>query len=188
MIKKYKFPVNIFVVFEKINPVVYTSNILPKNHFVCFIDKNWYYGINVFLKNEIFYNLSTLSEMSIIDTLKYNNITPQINLFNKKNRFLLFNVYYTYFAKIRLTLMVSTNSQIQSIDSIYKNSNWLEREASEMFGLNFSNKKDSRPLLLDYSRNEFPMLKDFPCEGYQDIFYNFFENKLTFVEHEFIEL
>ena len=84
--------------------------------------------------------------------------------------------------------MVSTNSQISSIDGIYKNSNWLEREASEMFGINFSSKKDSRPLLLDYSRNEFPMLKDFPCEGYQDIFYNFFENKLTFVEHEFIEL
>jgi NADH:ubiquinone oxidoreductase subunit C len=57
-----------------------------------------------------------------------------------------------------------------------------------MVGINFNLKKDSRPLLLDYSRNEFPMLKDFPTEGYYDIYYNFFENKLTYVQSEFIEL
>jgi NADH:ubiquinone oxidoreductase subunit C len=57
-----------------------------------------------------------------------------------------------------------------------------------MFGINFINKKDTRPLLLDYSKSEFPMLKDFPSEGYQDIYFDFFENKLIFIEHEFIEL
>jgi NADH:ubiquinone oxidoreductase subunit C len=57
-----------------------------------------------------------------------------------------------------------------------------------MFGVSFLNKKDSRPLLLDYSRNEFPMLKDFPTEGYYDIYYNFFENKLAYIQNEFIEL
>lgn len=188
MIKAYKFPLNIFIVFEKLNPVVYTSEILPKNHFVCFIDKNWYYGVNAFLKNELFYSLSTLNEMSFVDTLKYNNIIPNTNISNKLNRFVLFNTYYTYFAKIRLTLMVSTNDSIVSIENLYKNANWLEREASEMFGVPFLNKKDTRPLLLDYSRHEFPMLKDFPSEGYQDIYFDFFENKLMYVEHEFIEL
>jgi NADH:ubiquinone oxidoreductase subunit C len=34
-----------------------------------------------------------------------------------------------------------------------------------MYGINFKNKSDNRSLLLDYSRNENPMLKDFPTEG-----------------------
>jgi NADH dehydrogenase (ubiquinone) Fe-S protein 3 len=188
MQKKYKFPMNIFVVFEKLNPIVFTSNKLPNNHFVCFIDKNWYVGVNLFLKNELFYSFSTLTEISAIDTLKYTKIFPENEYFNKNNRFIMFNVYYTYFAKIRLTLLCSVDRNIQSIESIYKNANWLERETSEMFGIGYINKKDSRPLLLDYSRNEFPMLKDFPTEGYQDIYYNFFENKLTYIQNEFIEL
>jgi NADH:ubiquinone oxidoreductase 27 kD subunit len=188
MIKKYRFPLNIFVVFEKLNPIIFTSNKLPKNHYVCFIDKNWYVGINLFLKNELFYSFGTLSEMSAIDTLKYTKIFPENEYFNKSNRFLVYNIYYTYYAKIRLTLICSVKNNIPSIETIYKNANWLEREVSEMFGVGFLNKKDSRPLLLDYSRNEFPMLKDFPTEGYYDIYYNFFENKLSYVQNEFIEL
>lgn len=57
-----------------------------------------------------------------------------------------------------------------------------------MFGISFTNKKDNRSLLLDYSRNEFPMLKDFPTEGYYEIFYDFFENKIDYFKNEFIEL
>ena len=84
--------------------------------------------------------------------------------------------------------MQSSNKKVESIDMVYKNANWLERETSEMFGIQYLNKKDNRSLLLDYSRNEFPMLKDFPCEGYYEIYYDFFENKLTYVKNEFIEL
>ena len=57
-----------------------------------------------------------------------------------------------------------------------------------MFGISFINKKDNRSLLLDYSRNEFPMLKDFPTEGYYEIFYDFFENRIDYFKNEFIEL
>ena len=57
-----------------------------------------------------------------------------------------------------------------------------------MFGINYTDKKDNRSLLLDYSRNEFPMLKDFPTEGYYEIFYDFFENKIDYFKNEFIEL
>jgi NADH:ubiquinone oxidoreductase subunit C len=187
MLYKYKFPINIFLVFEKINPIVYTSEKLTPNHYVVFLENKWMYSVNLFLKNELFYNNSTLTEMSAIDTLKYNNIFPEIN-FLKKNRLMIYNIYYTYFAKIRLTLITSTKNSIESIDKIYKNANWLERETSEMYGIQFTGKRDSRPLLLDYSKNEFPMLKDFPTEGVNDIYYNFFENKLTFVKNEFIEL
>ena len=186
--KKYKFPVNIFLCFEKINPIYYTSEVLTKNHYVCFIPKNSFYGLNMFLKKELFYSNSFLVEMSAIDTLKYNKIIPESEFFNFKDRFLVYSIYYFYFIKIKITLVQSTNNNLNSIDTIYKNASWLEREVSEMFGINFINKKDNRSLLLDYSRNEFPLLKDFPTEGYYEIYYDFFENKVDYFKNEFIEL
>ncbi len=185
--KKYNFPVSIFIVFEKINPIVFTSKKLTKNHYVFFVDNNWYAGINFFLKNELFLNMSTLTEMSAIDTLKYSNFFSENELI-KKNRFMLYNIYYTYFFKIRLTVLTSLGTKVQSIENLFKNANWLEREVSEMYGIQFINKKDTRSLLLDYSKNEFPMLKDFPTEGVNDIYYNFFENKLVYIKNELIEL
>ena len=75
-----------------------------------------------------------------------------------------------------------------SIDKIYKNANWLERETSEMYGILYYNKNDTRKLLLDYSKIENPLLKDFPSEGLQDVFFNFFENQVTISKNEIIEL
>jgi NADH-quinone oxidoreductase subunit C len=75
-----------------------------------------------------------------------------------------------------------------SIDTIFKNANWLERETSEMYGLLYYWKNDIRKLLLDYSKLENPMLKDFPCEGVQDVFYNFFENQVIVSRVETIEI
>jgi NADH:ubiquinone oxidoreductase subunit C len=57
-----------------------------------------------------------------------------------------------------------------------------------MFGVNYAFKNDQRLLLLDYSKNETPMVKDFPVEGYTDIYYNFFEHQLTYLNNEFVEL
>ena len=190
MYKKYQFPLNIFIVFEKITPIIYTSDVLTPNHYVCFIPLKWFYGINQFLKNELFYNFSTLMEISAIDTLKYSKILPKIDTILVDNRFFVFNIYYLYLTKIRLTFILNSNgtNNITSIENLYKNANWLERETSEMFGINYTLKKDQRILLLDYSKSENPLLKDFPTEGYMDIYYNFFENQLSYIQHEFIEL
>jgi hypothetical protein len=123
LFKKYQFPINLFIVFEKINPVIYTSQKLTPNHYVCFIPSDWYYGINIFLKKEIFYSFSFLTEISAIDTLKYNNIIPKNEFFNSNSRFLVYNIYYMYLLKLRLTLIQNTNKKIESIDMLYKNAN-----------------------------------------------------------------
>lgn len=187
LFKKYQFPLNMFVVFEKINPVIYTSQKMTPNHYVCFITPQWYYGINIFLKKELFFNFSQLTDISCIDTLKYDKFLPEMEFITNK-RFLIYNVYYMYWIKIRLTLIQFNNKSIESIDFIYRNASWLEREVSEMYGLKYKNKIDNRSLLLDYSRNEYPMLKDFPTEGFYEIYFDFFENKLQYIKNEFIEL
>ncbi len=57
-----------------------------------------------------------------------------------------------------------------------------------MYGLYFFNKKDSRKLLLDYSKKENPLLKEFPCEGTSEIFYNFFDFQINFFNNQIVEL
>jgi NADH:ubiquinone oxidoreductase subunit C len=188
---KYKFPLNLFIVFEHTPSIVYTSEVLTTNHYVCFITSQWYFGLNTFIKNDCLINSNFLIEMSSIDTLKYNNILPEIEIL-KKNRLLSYNMYYIYFNKIRLTFMYTyshnTFNKLQSLDNLYPNSNWLERETSEMFNIIYFNKQDSRSLLLDYSSNDYPMLKDFPTEGLTELYYDFFDQHLHYVSIEHIEL
>jgi len=188
ILKKYQFPINLFLVFEKTNVMIYTSQLLTPNHYIIYINKNWLKSINIFIKNELFFNYSQLTDISCIDTIKYNNIISNKKIFNSNNRFIIYNIYYMYFLKIRLSLIQLSNLNVESVDSIYPNASWLEREVSEMYGINYLTKNDNRSLLLDYSRNEFPMLKDFPVEGFYEIYFDFFENKLTYIKNEFIEL
>jgi len=64
----------------------------------------------------------------------------------------------------------------------------LEREFSEMYGIFFDFKSDTRKLLLDYSLNENPFLKDFNSESAIDNFYNIFEEKVCYIKNNNIEL
>lgn len=49
-----------------------------------------------------------------------------------------------------------------------------------MFGISFKNKIDTRRLLLDYSKYENPLLKDYPTEGFKDVFYSFFDDQVVY--------
>lgn len=190
MFKKYKFPLNLFLIFEKLNPVVFTSECLTKNHFLIFIPKEYYYAFFKTLKNELFYSSSYLIEHSSIDTKYYNKLNNKFNLNFKGKRMLVFNTLYFYTIKIKLSIFINItiNENIPSLENLYPNANWIERETSEMFNIMYTNKKDIRNLLLDYSRNEYPLLKEFPCEGYFDVYYDFFEDQLKYIESEFVEL
>jgi NADH:ubiquinone oxidoreductase subunit C len=191
---KYQFPLFLFLILEKSNINFWTSKVNSPNHFYCMIDKNWIYLVNQLLRKEFFLNSSMLIENSAIDC----------NYLNKNNVFLNFNgllsnnliVYYMYYIlnlKLRLTFLFlpSSNqniSSINSIDKIFKNANWVERETSEMYNINYLWKNDTRKILIDYSKNEYPLLKNYPSEGFQDVFYNFFENQVTVNRNEVVEL
>ena len=192
MYKKYIFPLNIFIVFEKLNTNIWTSKLVKPNNFFMVIDNNWFYLLNIFFKHELFFNNSILIESSAIDSLKFNQINENLELFFKKNRIIIFYSYYFYTLKLKLNVILLYNflkkTKINSIDKLYKNANWLERESSEMFGINYTNKKDIRKLLLDYTKIENPLLKDFPAEGYSEAFYDFFEDQVVFLNNDSIEL
>lgn len=192
MYKKYTFPLHLFVVFEKINSKLWSSNILKPNNYFLFIDNRWFYSLNLFFKNELLLSNSYLAETFAVDTLKFTKFNDILNNFFNKHRILLFYSYYFYSIKVKLHVVLLVNfflkEGLTSIDLIYNNASWLEREVSEMSNVNYIFKKDVRKLLLDYSKNEYPMLKDFPVEGYSEIFYDFFEDQTIFLNADVVEL
>lgn len=191
-------PVQLFLVFEKLNSKLWISKKLNSNHSLILIPNNWFYAINIFLKKELLLSNITLIENSAIDSSNYNlaNNINNLNSYNLENYFLnnkliVFYNYYNYFLKNKITLFLILNKlskSIDSIDRIFNNANWLERETSEMYGINYKWKTDTRKLLLDYSKIEHPLLKEFQCEGTQDVFYNIFNNQVTVLKNETVEL
>jgi NADH:ubiquinone oxidoreductase subunit C len=126
MLKKYQFPMQLYLIFEHLEPIVYTSDNLTANHYVMFIPSNYSYNFVGVLKNEIFFSFNYLAEISAIDTLKYSKFLPNIDSIFFRNRIVLFYIFYTYYLKLRLTLFTTTSAistKIYSIESYYKNSN-----------------------------------------------------------------
>lgn len=65
---------------------------------------------------------------------------------------------------------------------------WPIREVVEFFGFKNFKTIDNRNLLLDYSSNMNPLLKDFPCEGLEEVYFNFYSQKVSKFKIFFIEL
>ena len=191
MYKKYTLPLSIFVVFENINPVIWTSESFNPNSYILYLNKSWFYTLNIFFRNEIFLSNSTLLENSAIDNKKNFDFLKKFQFFFK-NKILLFYVYYFLTLKVKMMLFVTYNNnnlnKFPSIDKLYKSAGWLERETGEMFRISYQNKIDTRRLLLDYSKQENPLLKDYPVEGFNDAFYSFFEDQVIYNNSTVVEL
>lgn len=192
MYKKYIFPLQIFLILEKMNIVFWSSKSLNPNSYVCLVNYKWFYTISLLLRNELFLNNSTLIENSAIDLRFANQLNNKLNYFFNDNKLLTFYLFYIYGLKMRINFLVLLKNNykpyLYSIDKLYPNANWLERETSEMYGVLYYFKNDIRKLLLDYSKIENPLLKDYSSEGLQDVFYNFFENQVTVNKSEVVEL
>jgi len=136
---------SIFIVFENLNPIIWTSETLSPNSQISYIDQHWLIPINLFFKNEVFLSNSMLLENTGVDNTK-SNFLKKINIFSK-NQLIVLYTYYFYWLKSKLILVITTSRQnnnavnnsikIQSLDKIYKSSAWLERETGEMFGVKF---------------------------------------------------
>lgn len=84
---------------------------------------------------------------------------------------------YTFFStKLGQKLVVLTHNTssilTKTLNTLFQNITWAEREISEMFGISFSGKKDNRRLLLDFSFIGNPLLKSYPVTGFVEVYYD----------------
>jgi NADH:ubiquinone oxidoreductase subunit C len=181
-------PLVFLLIFEKFNFLHYTSRIDSNCSTYVLIPNTALYLVNYFLKNNALTSYNTLIDATAIDTKKYVNLAEILHLFYKCNRLLLSYQYYFYHTKCKLTFFITYNQPITSLDKLYLNANWLEREISEMFGVVFTFKRDIRKLLLNYNESTTPMLKDYNTNSNKKLFFDINTNQTKFLYNNNIEL
>lgn len=73
----------------------------------------------------------------------------------------------THRHKIVLKVEVPTESpNVPSVESVWKTADWHEREAFDLYGLNFEGHPDLRRILLPYDWVGFPLRKDYEVPEY----------------------
>lgn len=72
------------------------------------------------------------------------------------------------------------NCSVNSIELLFRNAKWLEKESLEFFNIFFKKKKDRRTLFTIPIFYEAPFRKKFPTTGFYELFICFFSKKIKF--------
>ena len=90
-------------------------------------------------------------------------------------RFHLIYLLYSFQHYQRLTLRVPVNGNalsVPTVEKVYPNANWYEREIYDMFGVVFEGHSDLRRILMPYDWVGHPLRKDYPL-GYEEVQFSF---------------
>jgi NADH-quinone oxidoreductase subunit C len=83
-------------------------------------------------------------------------------------------------SRVIIECSINENEVIPSLTSIFPSANWMEREVFDMYGIKFKDHPDLRRILTDYSFEGFPLRKDFPLTGHNEVRYSENEKKVIY--------
>ncbi|MBI5464716.1 MAG: NADH-quinone oxidoreductase subunit C [Ignavibacteriales bacterium] len=91
-----------------------------------------------------------------------------IDMASPGNRFGVVYNLYSLKSKQRIRLKTFTeeeNPSVPTVTSVWATANWHEREAYDMFGINFDGHPDLRRMYMPEEFEYYPLRKDFPLMG-----------------------
>jgi NADH-quinone oxidoreductase subunit C len=74
--------------------------------------------------------------------------------------------------RIRVKIETDEATPVPSAAGVWPAANWFEREAFDMYGIQFSDHPDLRRILTDYGFTSYPLRKDFPLTGFVEVRYD----------------
>jgi NADH-quinone oxidoreductase subunit C len=74
--------------------------------------------------------------------------------------------------RVRVKCFVGEGESVPSVVGLWAAANWFEREAYDMYGIVFSGHPDLRRILTDYDFIGHPLRKDFPLNGFVEVYYD----------------
>ena len=74
--------------------------------------------------------------------------------------------------RIRVRIETDEATPVPSASGVWPAAGWFEREAFDMYGIQFSDHPDLRRILTDYGFTGYPLRKDFPLTGFVELRYD----------------
>ena len=82
--------------------------------------------------------------------------------------------------RIKISINFEIGKKIPTLTKVYPSANWMEREAFDMYGIEFTDHPDLRRILTDYNFEGHPLRKDFPLTGFNEVRYSEKEKKVIY--------
>ena len=128
--------------------------------------------------------------LNVIQFLKSNNKLKFRQLIDiagvdypeEEKRFKLIYLLLSHENNLRLKVQINFEvaKKIPTLTKIFPSANWMEREVFDMYGIEFIDHPDLRRILTDYNFEGFPLRKDFPLTGFNEVRYTEKEKKVIY--------
>ena len=151
---------------EKIINSELTSKIIRSeikhNQILITIDENNLIEVLLFLKTNSVTKFKQLIEVTAVDY-------PE-----KEQRFRMVYLLLSHENNSRIVIdyYIKEKKIVPSITNIFPSANWMEREVFDMYGIEFKDHPDLRRILTDYNFEGYPLRKDFPLTGHNEVRYS----------------
>ena len=142
------------------------------------------------LHNQLYLSINSEDLLDVILLLKTNKDTKFKHLIDitavdypeNKKRFKIVYLLlsHEFNQRILINFFINENEKISSLVKIFPSANWMEREIFDMYGIKFNDHPDLRRILTDYGFEGFPLRKDFPLTGHNEVRYNEEEKKVIY--------
>ena len=142
------------------------------------------------LHNQLYLSINSEDLLDVILLLKTNKDTKFKQLIDitavdypeNKKRFKIVYLLlsHEFNQRILVSYFINENEKISSLVKIFPSANWMEREIFDMYGIKFSDHPDLRRILTDYGFEGFPLRKDFPLTGHNEVRYSEEEKKVIY--------
>ena len=107
------------------------------------------------------------------DRLKFRQLIDiaGVDFPEEEKRFKLIYLLLSHEKNIRIKISINfeIGKKIPTITKIYPSANWMEREVFDMYGIEFIDHPDLRRILTDYNFEGYPLRKDFPLTGFNEV-------------------
>ena len=159
---------------EKIINSELTSKIIRSkvkhNQILITIDENNLIEVLLFLKTNTLTKFRQLIEVTAVDY-------PE-----KEQRFRMVYLLLSHENNSRIVIdyYIKEKKIVPSITNIFPSANWMEREVFDMYGIEFKDHPDLRRILTDYNFEGYPLRKDFPLTGHNEVRYSEEEKKVIY--------
>jgi len=139
---------------------------------------------------QIYINVNSSDIIEVISFLKTNNQTKFKQLIDitavdypensKRFKLVYLLLSHEYNLRVILDSFINENEVVPSLIPLFPSANWMEREVFDMYGIKFKDHPDLRRILTDYGFKGYPLRKDFPLTGHNEVRYSEDKKKVVY--------